>query len=234
MSDPVGEHGETLDQIRRTYGDYRDQGRSRLWDTKNPGYARMVRDRDRALLDVIRRSLPAGGAVLDVGCGSGDMADLVRAGIGEVAWTGVDLLPERIAEARRSRPWANWIEASADHLPLEDASFDMALAATLFSSLPTPELEHAVASEIGRVLRPNGWLIWYDLRYANPRNAAVHGIKQPTLQRLFPGWRQELVSITLVPPLARRLGSTTPLTYPLLLKVPFLRSHLIGRLRRPG
>lgn len=234
MRDPAGARDETIDQIRRTYGDYLSQGRDRLWDPTNPGYARMVRARDRALLDLIRRSLPPGGAVLDLGCGPGELADLVRGNLGDVYWTGVDLLTEPIAAARRARRWATWIEASADLLPLEDASFDVVVAATLFSSLPTRELERAVATEVDRVLRPNGWLIWYDLRWANPRNAAVHGIRPSILRRLFPGWRQELVTITLLPPLARRLGITTPIAYPLLVRLPFLRSHLIGRLQRPG
>jgi len=38
---------------------------------------------------------------------------------------------------------------------------------------------------------------------------------------------------TLIPPIARRLGPTTPVLYPILESIPFLRSHLIGRLRCP-
>jgi len=39
--------------------------------------------------------------------------------------------------------------------------------------------------------------------------------------------------VTLLPPLARRLGPATPLAYPVLAALPPLRSHLIGLLRKP-
>jgi SAM-dependent methyltransferase len=94
-------------------------------------------------------------------------------------------------------------------------------------------MEAAAAREIGRVLRPGGWLIWFDLRYDNPSNPAVHGIDRRRLGRLFPRWAEEIRSCTVLPPLARRLGPTTPVLYPLLEAVPLLRSHLIGRLRCP-
>ncbi|MCA1570295.1 MAG: hypothetical protein LC798_08260 [Chloroflexi bacterium] len=57
----------------------------------------------------------------------------------------------------------------------------------LFSSLPSRDLEVAAANEVARVLAPGGWLIWYDLRYDNPTNPAVHGIGRSGLRRLFPG-----------------------------------------------
>lgn len=233
MSGSRPEREEALESIRRTYRSYREAGRDRLWDPANPGYARMVRDRDRALVDLIRRSLPPGGSGLDLGCGPGDLADLVRSKLSEVSWTGVDLLPEAIAEARALRPWATWIEASVDRLPLADRAFDVVVASTLFSSLPTPSLESDVAAEIARVLRPGGWLIWYDLRYDNPRNPHVHGITADAFARLFPTWRSELGSMTVLPPLARRLGRFTPAAYPVLEMIPPLRSHLVGRLERP-
>jgi hypothetical protein len=41
-------------------------------------------------------------------------------------------------------------------------------------------------------------------------------------------------SITVVPPIARRLGPLTPVAYPILHAVPPLRSHFVGRLRCPS
>jgi hypothetical protein len=108
------------------------------------------------------------------------------------------------------------------------------VASTLFSSLPSPGFEIAVAAEIDRVLKPGGWLIWYDLRYPNPWNRAVHGVSRTALSRLFPYWSHELHTVTLLPPVARRLGRLTPLLYPALHAIPPLRSHIIGRLQRPG
>ena len=233
MSGTVEDREETLERIRQSYRGYRDQGRERLWDVANPGYARLTRDRNRAVVDLVCSSLPEHGAVLDLGCGPGELGDLVRANVGGLSWTGVDLLAANIVEARRHRPWATWVEASADRLPFANGSFDVAVAATLFSSLLTSELERAVASEIDRVLRPSGWLIWYDLRYDNPRNPHVHGISADALARLFPGWRRELRSMTVAPPLTRRLGRFTKAAYPVLEMIPLLRSHLVGRLQRP-
>jgi len=107
------------------------------------------------------------------------------------------------------------------------------VASTLFSSLPSRGLEEAVAGEIARALRPDGWLAWYDLRYRNPANRSVHGLGRSDVQSLFPGWTLELQSMTLLPPLARRLGPLTGALYGPLHALPFLRSHLIGRLQPP-
>lgn len=232
MTGRDSERQQILDDIARTYRSYRESGRQRLWDASNPGYSRIQRDRNAALVSLIRRSTTTGGNVLDVGCGSGGLADLVRMVMGDVSWTGVDLLPDAITEAREARPWARWIEASVDRLPLADASFDVVVASTLFSSLPTSELEHRTAAEIARVIKPGGWVVWYDLRYDNPRNSAVHGLTPSAVSRLFPNWRIELASITLLPPLARRLGMATPVLYPVLHALAPLRSHLVGRLQR--
>lgn len=194
----------------------------------------MVRDRDRALVDLVRRSLPRGGsAVLDLGAGDGRLAEVARSSdLPVTSWTGVDLDPSAMTAAASAMSWASWVEASADRLPFADASFDVLVASTLFSSLPSRALEDAVAGEIARVIRPAGWLVWYDLRYDNPFNRAVHGIGVARLAELFPGWRTDIRTITLLPPLARRLGPVTDTLYGPLERLPLLRSHLIGRLRR--
>ena len=118
-------------------------------------------------------------------------------------------------------------------MPFPDDAFDVAIATTLFSSLPSRDLEERVATEIGRVLRPGGWLVWYDLRFDNPSNRAVHGVNTRRLEALFRDWPSEMRSISVVPPVARHLGRLTPVAYPLLHAIPSMRSHLIGRLRCP-
>ena len=50
----------------------------------------------------------------------------------------------------------------------------------------------------------------------------------------FPDWALDVRSTTLAPPIARRLGALTPVVYPMLVALPPLRSHLIGRLRCPS
>lgn len=222
------------DRIRATYERYAAAGRGLLWDRANRGYARLSAERDRALVELLRSLLPPhGGRALDVGCGTGDLAVLARSAGIEVAWTGIDLLPDRIEAARAALPDGEFLVGTAAALPFADAVFDVAIAQTLFSSLPSPEMEVTVANEIGRVLRPGGWLVWYDLRYSNPTNPAVHGVSVSRLRRLFAGWDMEVRTFSLAPPVARRLGRLTSVVYPLLHAVPVVRSHLVGRLRSP-
>ena len=230
---PKWDRSADLDRIRATYVDYAADGRERLWDMSNAGYARLSHDLGQRLLSAIRKSLPheRRGRVLDLGCGTGRLVDdVVGAGMGP-AWIGVDLRQEAVAEARVAYPGVDFLAASADDLPLEDRSVDVVVAQLLFSSLPSVPLERAVAREIGRVLCPGGWLVWLDLRYDNPVNRAVHGIDARRLGSLFPGWAVQVERAGLLPPLARRLGLLAPVAYPALAAVPPLRSHLVGRLR---
>ncbi len=236
VADPSASRRERdLKAIRATYRRYAHDGRARIWDPGNPGFARMMGDRDRSLVDLLRRSLPdAGGRVLDLGMGDGRLADVAReAGLPLVSWTGVDLDPGAVAAASATIPWAAFVEAAADRLPFDLGAFDVIVTSTLFSSLPSAELEEAVASEVARTLAPQGWLIWYDLRYGNPMNRSVHGLGPNAVRRLFPGWVAELSPVTLIPPLARRLGPLTDALYGPLERLPVLRSHLVGRLRHP-
>lgn len=230
------ERNEDLGEIRATYVRYERDGRARLWDRGNAGYHRLGTERDAALDALIPSSANArdDARLLDVGCGTGQLAVRLHATQPAIDVVGIDLLPQRIEVATIDAPWATFRVGSADHLPNDDGSFDIAAAVTLFSSLPSQPLEMAVAREIDRVVRPGGWLIWYDIRYRNPWNPGVHGISRRRLHELFPGWPAELRSFSLLPPIARRLGRSTPITYPALEALPPLRSHLIGRLRKPG
>jgi ubiquinone/menaquinone biosynthesis C-methylase UbiE len=222
------------DRIRERYRTYESGGRDRLWDTTNPGFARLSRDRDRMMLHLVLQSLPpSDGRLLDVGCGDGRHIAAILSSRPDVAAFGIDLLEDRIAEARAAIPDATFDVGSADALPFDAGSFDVASALTLFSSISDPTMEEVAAREIGRVMRPGGWLVWFDLRYDNPWNPAVHALSRTRIARLFPGWHAELRSTTLIPPIARRLGRTSPVLYPLLHAIPPLRSHLIGRLRCP-
>jgi SAM-dependent methyltransferase len=229
------ERAIVLDQIRRTYAEYRSDGRARIWSERNPGYRRLLAERDRALTALIRSDeLPAGSRLLDVGCGEGGLAALVGVACPGVEVIGIDLLPDRIEIARQRFPDATFIVGSADDIPIRSASIDVAAALTLFSSIPSPALERLIAEELNRVVRPGGSVLWYDLRHGNPWNKAVHGVSAGRLNQLFPNWTIDVRPISLMPPLARHLGRLTPVLYPVLDRVRPLRSHLVGQLTRPG
>jgi hypothetical protein len=51
---------------------------------------------------------------------------------------------------------------------------------------------------------------------------------------IFLDYDAQLETITLLPPLARRLGFLTGWLYPTLAAVPWLRTHYIGLLNKPS
>lgn len=221
-----------LEEIQARYAAYEDAGRYGLWTLNNPGFERLVRERDARVMRLLRESTEEiSGPILDLGTGSGRLAGVAAAFGLTSRWVGVDIDASHVESAQARYPTADFVVASADRLPMADGSAGAVVASVLFSSLPSAEFEHAVAREVGRVLGPGAWLIWYDLRYDNPRNPGVHGIGRQAIEGLFPGWEMELTPISLLPPIARRLGPTTPITYPALHAITPLRSHLIGRMR---
>ena len=99
--------------------------------------------------------LRAGQKVLDVACGSGNVA--LSAARRFCDAVGVDFVPALIERAREraaaERLPATFEVGDAESLPFEDASFDVVLS--IFGSMFAPDQEKA-AAELVRVCRPGG------------------------------------------------------------------------------
>ena len=229
---------DEIARVRQVYRGYAERGRgAREWAADHPGNRAMVDERTRVLAELLERSgrLPLGSRrVLDLGCGDGEvLAGLVRWGATPGRLMGIDVRADAIARAHARWPELRFDVADATVLPYRDASFDLALCFTVFTSILDDRVARQAASEVRRVLRPGGALVWYDFRIGNPWNPHVRGRSRRCLGELFPGWPGTLRLVTLLPPLARRLHPLTPVLYPVLAALPPLRTHWAGLLERP-
>jgi SAM-dependent methyltransferase/acyl carrier protein len=102
-----------------------------------------------------------GCRVLDVGCGRGGTVALLAERCGAEA-TGVDLSPEAVAFCRRTHrhPSVRFEVGDAEHLPVEDRSFDV--VTNIESSHTYPNLR-LFFGEVRRVLVTGGWFLYTDL-----------------------------------------------------------------------
>ena len=101
-----------------------------------------------------RVPISARDRVLDVGCGTGILARLVRDRAGRHTHVeGVDLSALMIAKARSLAPDMTWHEAGAEKMPLPDGSFDVVLCQQAYQFFPDRE---AASREMHRVLAKGG------------------------------------------------------------------------------
>ncbi len=226
-------------RMRQIYHEYNhDHAVQARRAAANPGNRQIAEERAQAIVGFLRThglSPLQQGRVLDIGCGRGDaLASLIDLGAQPHNLWGIDLLPDRIEAARRAHPDIHFHCGNAEHLDFPDARFDLVLCFTVFSSILDDGMAHNIAREMRRVLKPGGAVLWYDFRYNNPWNPHVRGMTKRHIRRFFPDFEMHLRTITLLPPLARRLGRLTPVLYPMLAAIPPLRTHYLGLLIRPG
>jgi len=117
----------------------------------------------KALLE--QASLRPGQRVLDVGCGTGTMAMMVKRHYPEVDLVGLDPDPKALARAARKAKRAGvsvqFDQGFADQLPYAKGSFDRVLASFMFHHLPANEKEKMLRA-VHHVLKPGGELHMLD------------------------------------------------------------------------
>src|SRR5688572_22421140 len=203
----------------------------------NPGHLFMVQERERRLLAVLKRNGFASldsKKILEIGCGTGHwLRELIKWGARPEHISGIDLLPDRVAEAKRLSPERLSVQAcSAVNLACPDATFDLVLQATVFTSVLDSTMRQQMASEMLRAVKDDGLILWYDYHVNNPWNPDVRGVKKREIASLFPGCRIELERLTLLPPLTRFLAPYSYMACYLLEKISPLCTHYLGVIRK--
>jgi SAM-dependent methyltransferase len=129
--------------------------RAATWDTKFgddlPAYAAAV----------AQAGIPRGGAVVDVGCGTGRALPALRQAVGpHGSVVAIDITPEMLSEARGAgrAKHAALLLADARRLPLADGWADAVFAAGLVSHLPDTD---AGLRELARITGPGGLLVLF-------------------------------------------------------------------------
>jgi ubiquinone/menaquinone biosynthesis C-methylase UbiE len=197
----------------------------------------IIQERERYILALLKRHgfAPLGAKkILEIGCGTGYwLREFIKWGARPENTAGIDLLSDRVAEARRLCPETVRIRCgNAAELDFPGATFDLVLQSTVFTSVLDPSLKKQIAAEMLRVVKGDSLILWYDYHANNPWNPDVRGVKRREIYQLFPGCRIDLRRITLVPPLARLIAPYSWLTCYFLEKIPLLCTHYLGVIQK--
>lgn len=173
--------------------------------------------------------------LVEVGCGTGgNLLELLRLGFQPQHLVGLELLPDRLAQARQVLPAAVQLRSGdATQAAIEAGSQDIVFVSTVFSSLLDDAFQEHLAQTMWAWLRPGGAVLWYDFTVNNPRNADVRGVPLARVKALFPATRATHRKVTLAPPLARAVCRVHPSLYTLCNSLPLLRTHLLAWLEKP-
>jgi SAM-dependent methyltransferase len=210
-----------------------------LYSPLRPEVNHWLQERQRALLALLAAAgidSVTGLRLTEVGCGAGgNLLGLLQLGFAPEHLQGIELLPERHAQARCRLPAAVQLwQGDALAAPVEAGSQDLVLQATVFSSLLDASFQQRLADTMWRWLRPGGAVLWYDFVFDNPRNPDVRGLPLRRVQSLFRDGRLNARRVTLAPPLARVVCRLHPSLYGLFNALPWLRTHRLVWVGKPA
>ncbi len=125
-----------------------------------PGYMLMTEE-------IARWHCDRGGAfdLLDIGCGTGEMASILATGDWPVKYIGLDYSPAMCATATDKARASECLDSvifvggDSEHLPLGDESVDFVICANSFHHYPH---QQAVVSDVFRILKPGGRFVLVD------------------------------------------------------------------------
>ena len=131
-------------------------------------------------------TLSQGDRILDVGCGTGTLAILIKSAYPQVAVTGIDcddaILNMARAKTARKRMTIDYKNAFSDAIPLPGSCIDACFSTLFFHHLARDQKQRTL-SEIYRLLRQDGELLIAD--WGKPQNSIMKLLSLPV--RIFDG-----------------------------------------------
>ena len=128
------------------------------YDSNHAGIYEMCKDDYLPILEELRKK--DFQVLLDAGCGTAPMLQLLTREYPDKCFVGVDITPEMIAKAKAKHlPNTALIVGDCEDLPFEDNTFDVIINSQSFHHYPNP---HAFFRSAYKVLKPGGYLILRD------------------------------------------------------------------------
>ena len=125
------------------------------WNSEQ--YLRFANERTRPARDLAAQvEVPAGGRVLDLGCGPGNSTAVLAERFGQATVIGADNSPQMLERARRDHPELTFMELDATgDLSTYEGSFDLVFSNACLHWVP----DHpTLLPRLMRLLRPGGQL----------------------------------------------------------------------------
>jgi ubiquinone/menaquinone biosynthesis C-methylase UbiE len=140
-------------------------------------YAKEQQAKYRAALENVN---VGGGAVLDVGCGTGLFLSQVAAQVSMIV--GVDISRKLLLKAEdKAKKLSNVfvLQADADHLPFREGLFDAVFAFTVLQNMPKPS---ETLGELKRVAKLGGSVVVTGLKKAFPLDTFMDVLEGTSLR----------------------------------------------------
>jgi len=186
-------------------------------------------EREYRYMQILKKRYPDCSALklLEIGAGTGDnLSGFHRLGF---RWSNLfanELLNERVELLKINIPSATILPGNALDLTYKN-EFDIVFQSTVFTSILDNNFKQELANRMLKMLKPGGFILWYDFKFNNPQNHDVKGVGRAEIKKLFPDCKIKFYPVTLAPPIGRRAGRYCNLINNIF---PFLRTHLVAEI----
>lgn len=129
-----------------------------IYDSGHAGIYEMCKDDYPSILEELKKV--SFQNLLDVGCGTGPMIELLTSEYPDRYYTGLDLTPKMIEMANaKNLKNAAFLVGDSENLPFQNEEFDAVICANSFHHYPNPQ---KFFDGVARVLAPGGKFILRD------------------------------------------------------------------------
>lgn len=183
------------DQIVSDYAVFEPDGR----DTWNPAFHDVQLAYRMGVLYALGRAFSKSGVditsldVVDIGCGNGRSTRAYQEfGLVPSQLCGLDFRYGAIEVARRMHPAIRYDVQQDGRLPFDDASVGWVSLFMVVSSIRSQEDRAYLAAEIRRILKPGGFLIYFDHLHALDTAGGDPLVPERQFSALAPRWAKQM------------------------------------------